>query len=93
MHVEQLTGPVVYHGEGPVWSMTWGGLRWLDMLAGDIMSMGTDGSIGRPRLAVPASPRVKTPSDIRAMEVDWSAAAAKWDTAAEFLKTEFAAAE
>ena len=47
MHVEQLTGPVVYHGEGPVWSMSWGGLRWLDMLAGDIMSMGTDGSIGR----------------------------------------------
>ena len=47
MHVEQLTGPVVYHGEGPVWSMSCGGLRWLDMLAGDIMSMGTDGSIGR----------------------------------------------
>ena len=45
------------------------------------------------RRGVPASPRVKTPSEVRAMEVDWSAAAEKWDTAAEFLKTEFAAAE
>ena len=41
------------------------------------------------RPGVAASPRVKTPPEIRAMEVDWSAAAAKWDAAAEFLKTEF----
>jgi hypothetical protein len=34
---------------------------------------------------------VKTPRDVRAMEVDWSKAAAKWDTAAEFLATEFTA--
>ena len=45
------------------------------------------------REGVPASPRVKTPAEIRAMEVDWSAAAEKWDTAAEFLKAEFTAAE
>jgi iron(III) transport system substrate-binding protein len=43
------------------------------------------------RPGVPASPRVKTPADVRAMEVDWSAAAEKWDTAAEFLKNEFTA--
>jgi iron(III) transport system substrate-binding protein len=43
------------------------------------------------RPGVPASPRVKTPADVRAMEVDWSAAAQKWDTAAEFLKNEFTA--
>jgi iron(III) transport system substrate-binding protein len=43
------------------------------------------------RQGVAASPRVKTPNDIRAMEVDWSAAAAKWDAAAEFLKNEFTA--
>jgi iron(III) transport system substrate-binding protein len=41
------------------------------------------------RPGVPASPRVKTPPEIRAMEVDWDAAAEKWDTAAEFLKSEF----
>jgi pimeloyl-ACP methyl ester carboxylesterase len=32
--VEQVTDPVAYHGEGPVWSPRWGGLRWVDMLAG-----------------------------------------------------------
>jgi iron(III) transport system substrate-binding protein len=42
------------------------------------------------RKGVPASPRVKTPSEVRAMAVDWSAAAEKWDTAAEFLTAEFA---
>jgi iron(III) transport system substrate-binding protein len=45
------------------------------------------------RKGVAASPRVKTPNEVRAMAVDWSAAAAKWDTAAEFLKNEYAAAE
>jgi iron(III) transport system substrate-binding protein len=45
------------------------------------------------RRGVPASPRVKTPSEVRGMEIDWSAAGEKWDTAAEFLKSEFAAAE
>jgi iron(III) transport system substrate-binding protein len=39
---------------------------------------------------VEASPRVKTPTQVKAMEVDWAAAAAKWDTAAQFLKEEFA---
>jgi iron(III) transport system substrate-binding protein len=43
------------------------------------------------RPGVPASSRVKTPAEVRAMEVDWAAAAEKWDAAAEFLKTEFAA--
>jgi iron(III) transport system substrate-binding protein len=43
------------------------------------------------RKGVPASPRVKTPAEVRAMSVDWAAAAAKWDVAAEFLKNEFAA--
>jgi iron(III) transport system substrate-binding protein len=38
---------------------------------------------------VEASPRVKTPAQIRAMAVDWPAAAAKWDTAAQFLTAEF----
>lgn len=49
--VEQLTEPVAYHGEGPVWSESWGGLRWLDMLAGDILSLRSDGSVGRRHAA------------------------------------------
>ena len=42
---------------------------------------------------VEASPLVKTPAKVKAMEVDWSAAAAKWDKAAQFLQAEFTGAE
>ncbi len=47
MQVEQVTDPVAYHGEGPVWSPRWGGLRWVDMLAGDVLSLGADGQVRR----------------------------------------------
>jgi sugar lactone lactonase YvrE len=47
MRAEQVTNPVAYHGEGPVWSERWGGLRWVDMLAGDILSLADDGKIIR----------------------------------------------
>jgi sugar lactone lactonase YvrE len=47
MRAEQVTDPVAYHGEGPVWSSSWGGLRWLDMLAGDILSLDAGGNIAR----------------------------------------------
>lgn len=42
------------------------------------------------REGVPASDRVKTPQQVRAMQIDWSAAAAAWDTTAKFLQVEFA---
>jgi sugar lactone lactonase YvrE len=47
VRAEQVTGPVAYHGEGPVWSERWGGLRWVDMLAGDVLSLAADGTIDR----------------------------------------------
>lgn len=47
MRAEQVTDPVTYHGEGPVWSASWGGLRWVDMLAGDVLSLAMDGTVGR----------------------------------------------
>ena len=47
MRAEQVTGPVAYHAEGPVWSERWGGLRWVDMLAGDVLSLALDGTIAR----------------------------------------------
>ena len=47
MRAEPLTGPVAYHAEGPVWSDGWGGLRWVDMLAGDVLSLAPDGAVGR----------------------------------------------
>ncbi|MBO0864382.1 MAG: SMP-30/gluconolactonase/LRE family protein [Mycobacterium sp.] len=45
----QVTDPVAGHGEGPVWSDGWGGLRWVDMFAGDVLSLDTtqdDGGVG-----------------------------------------------
>lgn len=57
--VEQLTGPVAFHAEGPVWSPSWGGLRWVDMFAGDVLSMGLDGpdvgAIGRRHVGAKAA--------------------------------------
>ena len=47
MRAEQLTGPVAHHGEGPVWSPSWGGLRWVDMVAGDVLSLAGDGGVSR----------------------------------------------
>jgi sugar lactone lactonase YvrE len=47
MQVEQVTDAVAYHGEGPVWSPRWGGMRWVDMLAGDVLTLGSDGSVER----------------------------------------------
>jgi sugar lactone lactonase YvrE len=44
---EQITDPLCYHGEGPVWSEAWGGLRWVDMLAGDLMTLRPDGTVDR----------------------------------------------
>jgi sugar lactone lactonase YvrE len=47
VRAEQVTGPVAYHAEGPVWSDRWGGLRWVDMLAGDVLSLAEDGTVRR----------------------------------------------
>ena len=45
--VEQVTDALCYHGEGPVWSPSWGGLRWVDMLAGDVLTLRADRSVDR----------------------------------------------
>lgn len=44
---EQVTDALAYHAEGPVWSPEWGGLRWVDMLAGDLLTLRDDGSVDR----------------------------------------------
>jgi sugar lactone lactonase YvrE len=43
---DNLTGPVTYHAEGPVWSQSWGGLRFVDMFAGDLLTL-QDGGVER----------------------------------------------
>jgi sugar lactone lactonase YvrE len=55
MKAEPITDPVAYHGEGPVWSERWGGLRWVDMLAGDVLSLGADGTIERRHVGTVAA--------------------------------------
>jgi sugar lactone lactonase YvrE len=47
VRAEQVTGPAAYHSEGPVWSERWGGLRWVDMLAGDVLSLAAEGAVER----------------------------------------------
>lgn len=42
VRAEPVTGPVADHGEGPVWWPAWGGLRWVDMLTGDILTLAGD---------------------------------------------------
>ena len=47
MRAQQVTGPLVFHGEGPVWFPGWGGLRYVDMLAGDVVTLRLDGTLDR----------------------------------------------
>ncbi|WP_336216139.1 SMP-30/gluconolactonase/LRE family protein [Nonomuraea sp. LPB2021202275-12-8] len=56
-----VTGPDAEHGEGPVWCARWGGLRWVDMLAGDLLALDSGGAVRRRHVGVLAAvvrPRV-----------------------------------
>lgn len=55
MKAEQLTEPVAFHAEGPVWWPAWGGLRYVDMLAGDVLQLAEDGSITRAHVGTVAA--------------------------------------
>ncbi|WP_312861294.1 SMP-30/gluconolactonase/LRE family protein [Amycolatopsis endophytica] len=44
--MDQVTAPVAAHGEGPVWAPEWPGVRWVDMLAGDVLEH-DDGEVRR----------------------------------------------
>ena len=43
MTPENLTGPVCVHAEAPVWSPSWGGVRWVDGEAADLVTLRDDG--------------------------------------------------
>lgn len=47
MRVEQVTDPIAYHGEGPVWFPDTGQLQWVDMHAGDVLTLDDQGQISR----------------------------------------------
>ena len=44
---EQLTPADAHHGEGPVWDASAGVLRWVDLHAGDILTLQPDGAVSR----------------------------------------------
>ncbi|WP_313480239.1 SMP-30/gluconolactonase/LRE family protein [Microbacterium sp.] len=43
MRVDNVTGPIAWHAEGPVWAAAWGGLRWVDGTVGDLLTLRDDG--------------------------------------------------
>jgi sugar lactone lactonase YvrE len=43
MRAEPITGPDAFHGEGPVWWEDWGGLRFVDLFAGDVLTLAGNG--------------------------------------------------
>lgn len=43
MTPENLTGPICVHAETPVWSPAWGGIRWVDAEAADLVTLREDG--------------------------------------------------
>jgi sugar lactone lactonase YvrE len=47
MRADQLTDPITFHGEGPVFSPAWGGLSLVDMFAGDVLTLDAAGSVSR----------------------------------------------
>jgi sugar lactone lactonase YvrE len=43
VRAENLTGPICVHAEAPVWSPSWGGVRWVDGDAADLVTLREDG--------------------------------------------------
>lgn len=54
MEVEQVADPVT-HGEGPVWAAAWGGLRYVDIPSGDVLTLQPDGGTTRQHVGTVAA--------------------------------------
>lgn len=60
MRAEEIGPPEAFHAEGPCWHPEWGGLKYVDMLAGDVLSLRADGGVDRVdvgRVAAAVRPR------------------------------------
>ncbi|MBF4552511.1 SMP-30/gluconolactonase/LRE family protein [Corynebacterium suicordis] len=55
MQVEQITDSITYHGEGPVWFPREGVLHWVDMLAGDVLTLTSSGNVTRKHVGAIAA--------------------------------------
>jgi sugar lactone lactonase YvrE len=61
VRADQLTDPITFHGEGPVFSPGLGGLCLVDMFAGDVLTLDAAGSVSRRHvdtIAAALRPRV-----------------------------------
>jgi sugar lactone lactonase YvrE len=59
MRAEQLTEPITFHGEGAVWHDGWGGLKLVDMMKGDVLSLRADGTVDRLHTGSPVAALVR----------------------------------
>lgn len=50
MQAERITDVICYHMEGPCWWPQWGGLRFVDMLAGEVVQLDGEGHLSRRRV-------------------------------------------
>jgi sugar lactone lactonase YvrE len=88
---EQVTDSVTYHGESAVWYAEWGGLKFVDMLAGDILSFDdSTGAISRLHVDSPVAAVVRpraTGGFVVATEREfalWGPGGKEWSTPALF---------
>jgi len=49
----QITEPLAFHGEGPIWFDGRQELRWVDMLQGDVLIFGSGGAVSRQQFDTP----------------------------------------
>lgn len=53
---ERATDSLTHHGEGAVWFAGWGGLKFVDMLAGDVLSLDqASGTVSRQHVGSPVA--------------------------------------
>jgi sugar lactone lactonase YvrE len=83
MRAEQFSDPVTEHGEGAVWSESWGGLRCVDMFRGDVLTFGRDGSTRRDHVGAMAT--VVRPVVSGGALVARQRDVVLWDAAGEFV--------
>ena len=50
-----VTAAVAEHGEGPVWHPSFAGIRWVDMLAGDILELVAPDKVARTHVGTVAA--------------------------------------
>lgn len=84
---QRLTDSVAHHAEGAVWYDGWGGLKWVDMLRGDILSLdGETGDIHRQHVDSPVAAMIRPRESggfVVATEREfavWSDAGFEWST-------------